>query len=228
MNTATGFQHVIRNSLRQWLVAVALYTGLFWFFMWYHAVRGRPYSLFVANKCAGIAAVFLIGLALALGPAARRWKPWRRGLPHRRSLGLFGAYASIPHALVSLFGSGLLAFPKECQFNWAWHVAHWPCGLFGAATLVTLATIVSQSYPGGLNRLGHERWLRLQKLNWLLPGLILGHLVFKGTFANWIKWLQTFDKPFPPGAMTTAVFVVAVLILKLTELGLAPTRKDPA
>jgi DMSO/TMAO reductase YedYZ heme-binding membrane subunit len=196
--------------------------------MWYHAVRGRPYSLFVANKCAGIAAVFLIGFALALGPVARQWKRWQGWLPHRRSLGLLGAYASIPHALVSLFGAGILGFPKDGQFDWAWHVAHWPCGLFGALTLTVLVLIVSQSYPGGLNRLGRERWRQLQQFNWLVLILVLAHLLFKGTVMNWIKWLQTFDKPFPPGAMTTAGFIVVVLILKLSERSRIPASRQVA
>lgn len=205
--------HVTRNTARQWAGATVLYALLFWFFMWYHAVRGRPYSLFVANKCVGIAAAFLIGFALSLGPLARRWKWWQQWLPHRRSLGLFGVYAGVVHALVSLFGSNILGFPQDGQFNLAWYLEHWPCGVLGFLALALLLAIASYSYPDGLRRLGADRWLRLQALSWLVLPLLLGHLIFKGTTAKWIAWLQTFDKPFPPGAMTTALFLVAVLLL---------------
>lgn len=218
MKEPATFQHVVRNSLGQWIVAGGLYAAVFCFFMWYHAVRGRPYSLFVANKCVAIAAAILIGMSLALGPLARRWSSWQRWLPARRSLGLFGAYASVPHALLSLWGWLPLNFPSDGQFTWAWYVTHWPCLVFGALTLVVLMAIASQSYPGGLQRFGQACWLGLQKLNWLALVLIVSHLVFKGTFPNWIKWWRTFDKPFPPGAFTTALFLVMVLVLKLTDV----------
>ena len=215
---ATAFQHVVRNNLRQWVVAGVLFTAVFWFFMWYHVVRGRVYDLFVANKCVAIAAAILIGMSLALGPLSRRWSGWRRWLPLRRSLGLLGAYASVLHVLVSLWGWAPLNFPKDGQFTWAWYVAHWPCLVFGVLTLAALMAIASQSYPGGLQRLGQQRWLSLQKVNWLVLVLIVSHLVFKGSFPKWILWLQTFDKPFPPGAFTTSLFLLLVLALKLTDM----------
>ena len=91
-------KHVVKNTGTQWILSGLVYLAVFAFFMWYHFVRGKPYSLFTASKCIAIAAVFSIGFSLALGPGSRLFEPVDRLLPYRRAPGLTGAaFANLPH-----------------------------------------------------------------------------------------------------------------------------------
>ena len=204
-------RHVTKNSAVQWLVSAAIGLAIFWFFMWYHAVRGKPCCVFTANKCIAIASTFCIGLALALGPLARMFARLDAWLPYRRTLGLTGAYAILAHLALSLF-------VLNEKFPLKWYGDYWLCAVFGAAAFVLLAAITIHSYPSGVKRLGRDRWVGLQKLAWIGMVLVLGHVLLLGKAPGWVKWLRTFNKPLPPGAFTTSCFCALVLALKVVDV----------
>ena len=53
---------------------------------------------------------------------------------------------------------------------------------------------------------------------WWLWCLVVLHLALSGKAPGWLEWLRTFDKPLPPGAMTTIGFALVVLTLKVIDV----------
>ena len=211
----TGVErHVLRNTMFQWLAAAVVNVVIFAFFMWYHAVRGKPCSLFVANKCIAIASVFSMGISLSLGPISRFFAGAAGALPYRRTLGVFGAFLIPLHVVLSVI-----------FFRAPWYRDHWMAVVFGVVALSLLLAIAVSSYPPAFKRLGKQVWLSLQRLVWAVWILLLGHLLLLGKAPGWVKWLRTFDKPLPPGAFTTSLFCTLVLLLKLLDVCCHRRRK---
>lgn len=208
-------RHVFSNTGEQWIITAVVFVILYAFFMWYHAVRGKPYSWFTTEKCVAIASVFCLGFALALGPLSRFAAAFRNALPYRRSFGLLAAYCTIMHVLLCV-----LYLPRKFpdKFTLAWFTSHWLTTVMGVVGLVLFLTIAVSSYPSNVKRLGKRKWMILQKFSYLLALMVVVHLLSLGKAPGWIKWLQTFDKPLPPGAFTTTVFCVLVLLLKAVDL----------
>ena len=74
-------RHVFSNTVLQWIVAGLTYSAVFFFFIWYHDVRGKPFGLWTTEKCTAIASVYCIGLALLLGPLSRFISSFEKLLP---------------------------------------------------------------------------------------------------------------------------------------------------
>jgi len=196
-------------------VAALVFLVIYAFFMWYHKVRGKDYSWFTTEKCTAIASLFCVGLALALGPLSRFVGAAGRLLPYRRSLGLTGAWMSVPHVLMCIF---YLPFALPDKFPGRWYLDHWLTVVAGVAALVLLLTIAVYSFPRGFKKLGKRKWQILQKCSYLVLLVLVVHLLSLGKVPGWIKWLKTFDKPVPPGAFTTTAFCVLVGLLKVVDL----------
>ncbi len=208
-------QHVFSNTLRQWGISTGIFAALYAFFMWYHKVRGKDYSLFTTEKCLAIAAVFCMGFALALGPLSRFFPRLRKALPYRRSLGLLAVIGTVAHVLLCL--THLPAkFPDK--YGLSFYVQRWPTSVTGIIALILLLAIGWASFPKAVSRLGRRRWIVLQKLSYAVLALTIVHLLSLGKVPGWIKWLQTFNKPLPPGAFTTTTFCLIVAVLKLVDL----------
>jgi molybdate transport system substrate-binding protein len=211
-------RHVFSNTPGQWLGAGVVWALLFAAAFGYHLARNNPVIWFTANKCFGIGAVLAIACALAIGPLNRLSKQRLAGLlPWRRSLGVMGAVAAVPHVVLSL-----VAFPEK--FPLAWYAEHWISIVAAALGVAVLAVLVVYSWPRGYRQLGPTWWLRLHKLSWLALGLVLAHVLLLGKVPGWIKWFQTFDKPLPPGAFATAVLVSLAFLMKGLDMALGRTR----
>ncbi len=204
------FRHVLANSRAQWATATFLGLVLFLLFLWYHDVRGKPPSLFTANKCLAIAGVFLIGFSLALGPLARISARIERVLAHRRSMGLIGGWLVAAHVIVTVV-------PLYQTFPLAWYRENWGTPLFAIPSFILIVTVMLISWPWAFRFLGQERWLRWQRLVWPAFLLNLAHLFSMGKIPGWIKWVQVRDAILPPGALTTSVFCIVVLLLGLAD-----------
>ena len=229
-------RHVYSNDGTQWAITGVLYLIFFFFFIWYHNVRSLPFTLFTTEKCTAIASVYCLALALALGPLSRFCSNFDKLLPYRRTLGLTAAFMSIPHVIL-VFIYLPLKFPKiySTDYPLSWFVAHWFTIAMGFLTLVLFLVIALYSYPSGLGKLGMRKWMILQKLAYLVMILIVLHLLSMGKIpTNWIAWLETRDKPLPPGSFPTMVACVGALLLKTVDLfahgdplALKPNTPDP-
>ncbi|MBL7139842.1 MAG: ferric reductase-like transmembrane domain-containing protein [Planctomycetes bacterium] len=212
-------RYVLKNTARQWVVSSVVFLVWFAFFMWCHKVRGRDYSWFTTEKCVAIAATFCIGLALAIGPLSRFFRGMEGALPYRRSLGLVGAWAVVVHVLMCMIYLPL-AFPEEYSkdFPLSYYVYRWPITLMDFAALGLLMVIALTSYRRGMKWLGARKWMILQKSSYLVLALTAAHLLLLGKIPGWITWFRTFDKPLPPGALTTTTFCLLVLLLKVLDV----------
>jgi len=217
---AASTRHVLSNSLAQWLWAVLCYVFWLIFFMWYHNVRGLPYNLHNLEKCTGIASVYCLALALALGPLSRFLPSFDKFLCYRRPLGVVAAVGSLPHVLLALFYLPW-GVPKTFSRDYfmSWFVEHWFANAVGGLALILFVVIAIYSYPIGFKKLGKRKWMILQKFSYLVMILLVLHMLSMGKIPkNWIAWLQTRDKPFPPGSFPVMVACLGALLLKLVDL----------
>lgn len=213
-------RHVFSNTALQWIVTGLIYSTIFFFFIWYHDVRGKPFSLWTTEKCTAIASVYCIGLALLLGPLSRFISSFEKLLPYRRPLGLTAAFMSIPHFLLVIFYLNY-KFPEKYseEYFFSWFVAHWFTVVMGFLIFILLMVIVVYSGPSGIRKLGNRKWMILQKFSYLVMVMIVLHLLSMGKIPkNWITWLETRDKPLPPGSFATMCLCVPVLLLKVVDL----------
>ncbi len=215
-----GTQHVFSNKTREWIITGIIYLAIFLFFIWYHDVRGKPFSLLTTEKCTAIASVYCLGLSLALGPLSRFFGSFGRLLPYRRTLGLTAAFMTIPHVLLATFYLNY-KFPETYSEKYflSWFVSHWFTIVMGLLTFLLFMVIAGYSFPSGLQKLGDRKWRILQKCSYLVMVLIVLHLLSMGKIPkNWIAWLETRDWPLPPGSFATMALCVPVLLLKVVDL----------
>lgn len=217
---AVKTRHVFSNETPQWVITAAIYLVFFLFFIWYHDVRGKPFTLFTTEKCTAIASAYCLALALALGPLSRFFSSFDKLLPYRRTLGLTAAFMTIPHVIL-VFVYLPLKFPEKYSADYplSWFVDHWFTIAMGFLTFVLFMVIVVYSYPSGIRKLGKRKWMILQKLAYLVMIFIVLHLLSMGKIPkNWIAWLDTRDHPVPPGSFPTMMGCLIPLVLKVADL----------
>lgn len=213
-------RHVFSNKTLHWIITGFIYLAFFAFFIWYHDVRGKSFSLWTTEKCTAIASVYCLGLALSLGPLSRFFSSFDRLLPYRRTLGLTAALMTIPHFLLVIFYLPF-KFPEKYseEYFLSWFVAHWFTIVMGILTFTLFMVIVRYSFPSGIRKLGKRKWMILQKFSNLLMVMVVLHLLSMGKIPkNWIAWLETRDWPLPPGSFATMCLCVSVLLLKVVDL----------
>ncbi len=209
-------RHVFSNKTSHWIITGFIYLGIFAFFIWYHDVRGKPFSLWTTEKCTAIASVYCLGFSLSLGPLSRFFSRFDRLLPYRRTLGLTAAFMTIPHVLLVIFYLNY-KFPKK--YSLSWFVDHWFTVVIGFLLFVLFMVIARYSFPSGIRKLGKRKWMIVQKFSYLLMVMAVLHLLSMGKIPkNWIVWLETRNWPLPPGSFATMCLCVPVLLFKVVDL----------
>lgn len=201
---------VTRNGFWAWSASFIIYTGLFLLMLEYHRWRGRPYSLFTANKAVAIASSLLFSFSLGLGPLCRLTGSFQKAIRLRRTLGVTAAIFMVIHVLLSLF------FVEK--FDLTYYSQNWRSPVFGAAALIGFLLMWITSYKWALERLGQDKWKKLQTMGYLFLALNILHIIVLGKIGNWILWFKTFNKPVPPGTMIPSVIAAVVILLKLIDM----------
>jgi len=217
---AAKTRHVTSNKNLQWIIAWLIYIIIFFIFIWYHDVRGKPFSLWTTEKCTAIASLYCLGLALLLGPLSRFSSGFEKLLPYRRTLGITAAFMAIIHALLVIFYLPY-KFPEKYSEKYflSWFVAHWFTIVMGILILTLFLVIAKYSFPDGIKKLGKRKWMILQKLAYLVMVMAALHLLSMGKIPkNWIAWLETRNYPLPPGSFASMSFLVVVLVVKVVDL----------
>lgn len=122
-------------------VASALLVAVFWFTRMEWDAEMRTWRAF------GDAGIVLLFVTLALGPAARLWRPLTRALPWRRETGIWSAVTALVHTILILNG----------WVRWDW-------GLFLGYELVPQLGRVARLEPG----FGLANLVGLVALAWIL------------------------------------------------------------
>jgi len=201
---------VVKNTKKEWTVCIILYAIIFAFFMFYHDLRGRPYSLFTVNKCLGITSVLFISFSVVLGPMVRLFRMRNSILRYRRPLGVVSVCLVFLHVIFSLF-----FLPKNFPIDY--FLKNWLSTLFCMVAFPLLILIAAISNNRSLKYFG-KRWKYIQKLSYLALALVLVHFTILGKINNWIKWLKNPDPIYPPGTMGPFLIGVLVLLLWLIDL----------
>jgi DMSO/TMAO reductase YedYZ heme-binding membrane subunit len=217
---AAKTRHVFSNKGAQWAITAAIYLVFFFFFIWYHDVRAKPFSLLTTEKCTAIASAYCLALALAIGPLSRFFSSFDKFLPYRRTLGLTAAFMTIPHVIL-VFVYLPLKYPEKysVDYTMSWFVDHWFTIVMGFLTFILFIVIAIYSYPSGIRKLGKHKWMILQKLGYLVMIFVVLHLLSMGKIPkNWIAWLDTRNHPLPPGSFPTMMGCLFPLVLKVADL----------
>jgi len=207
---------ITRNKLWEWSISFIIYIGLFLLMLEYHGWRGRPYSLFTANKAIAIASSLLFSFSLVLGPLRRLTGKFRKAIRLRRTLGVTAAIFMVLHVALSLF------FVEK--FDLSYYSQNWLSIVFGAIALVGFLLLWATSYQGAVDRLGQGRWKCIQTTGYIFLLLIILHIVVLGKIPNWILWFKTFNQPVPPGTMVPSVVAAVVILFKIVDIAVG--RKD--
>jgi DMSO/TMAO reductase YedYZ heme-binding membrane subunit len=214
---AAKTRHVFSNKTSHWIITGFIYLAFFAFFIWYHDVRGKPFTLWTTEKCTAIASVYCGAVARSAVPFFLSFDGL---LPYRRTLGLTAAFMAIPHFLLVIFYLPF-KFPEKYseEYFLSWFVAHWFTIVMGILTFALFMVIVRYSFPSGIRKLGKRKWMILQKFSNLLMVMVVLHLLSMGKIpTNWIAWRQTRNWPLPPGSFATMCLCVSVLLLKVVDL----------
>ena len=181
--------------------------------------RRGYYDLYIANKAfAGDAAV-LLGVVFLLGPLSRFFVIFDRYLQYRKEIGIVAFFLALVHGLVSLF-----FLPSKFPMSRYVSTLNWPF-VFGLAGLVILVMLFFISNSWVENRLGTERWWRLQ--NWglrLVVGLTVLH-VFVMKMNGWLSWYKVGGEAalahpeLPGGGLLVGWFLGFAVLVRLSEFG---------
>ncbi|MEK7136776.1 MAG: ferric reductase-like transmembrane domain-containing protein [Patescibacteria group bacterium] len=158
-----------------------------------------------------------LGIVLLAGPLNRLFSRFHKAVLFRKAHGITVFFVALAHSVISFF---FLPehFPRERFFTYGF----WPFffGLIGIALLFFLFCISNQ---WAMQKIGPERWWRLQQ--WGARGVFL--LVFFHMFVmkwrQWLSWYQTggsaeLRHPEWPGAgLLTGWFLACIIAIRLAE-----------
>lgn len=216
MNNLSNNTIVIINKRWEWAISFALYAVLFLLMWEYHRWRGKPYSLFTANKALAITSSLLISSSIALGPLTRLMGKSNKALRLRRPLGVTATVFMVLHVIASLF---LLE-----KFDLVYYKQYWLSLIFGVIALAGFLLLWVTSYKWALKQLKQQRWKALHKMGYIFLALMILHIVAHGKIPNWINWCKTFDQPVPPGTIIPSLFAAMAILLKLIDRTFAGRR----
>lgn len=200
---------VMENKQWEWMFSFLVYAGAFLLMWEYHVARGRPYSLFTANKAVAIASSVLFSFCFALGPLYRLTGKFRRALRLRRPLGITAAVFIALHVVASL-----LLVEK---FDLIYYTEYWLSCVFGVTALAGFLLLWATSYKWALKRLGRGRWKGIHKMGYIFLALVTLHVITPGKLPNWILWFKTFSQPVPPGTVVPSVIAGLTILLKIFD-----------
>ena len=94
---------VIKNSKKEWIISLLIFSVLVFFYLFYHDIRGKAYSLWTANKSMALSASIFISISILFGPLYRKWRNKHWLVKYRRTFGVIGGASLLFHVPVSLF-----------------------------------------------------------------------------------------------------------------------------
>jgi len=216
---------VVKNKPREWLLAVGIWMVIFCVMLEYHRWRGKPYSLFTADKATAISSALLVCFALGLGPLYRITGGLKRLIRMRRPLGMFAVVMMAPHMLMALF-----FLPHK--FDLAFFLKHWLSFILGMSAFIGFVVVFAISFRRGIERLGRNKWKSLQRFSYVLLLVVLLHFMVLGKPVNWVRWFAPLfvgegpPKPVPPGTFVPFFFGMLVMLVYVIDRVCTMRKKE--
>lgn len=196
-----------KETVRQYLVAAGVGLTVFLASWWYNGGGLKIAS--PVNRGLADTSMVLLGLALLLGVLSRLYNAFDKWLIYRKEVGIAAFFAGAAHVYLAMF-------PLARRGPWGFYQSRpwsaWP-GLLGLVLMFLLFII---SFKAIENKIGTEKWWKLQYWGARLAGLgVLTHiLVFRGP-----GWTGLFGNTEPiPSHFIVGVFGIFVLLSRLVEL----------
>lgn len=184
-------------------------------------------------KAVGDAAVVLLFLSLAMGPAGRLWRPAAAALPWRRAVGIWSALAALAHFGLVFWGwvqfdvGRLLGYEFVPQLG---RTARLEPG-FGLANLIGLVALVwmlvmaATSFDAAVRRLGPSAWKWLHTSAYAVFYLVALHTLY----FLFMHYTLSFHKNVPPPdwfRFPMLAFTLTVLALQLAAFFVTRARRS--
>lgn len=180
----------------------------------YNILKGvawEHFPLYISNKAISLAAVVLIGLSYLFGSLERLF-PGRfaQTLGMRKFLGLAGFGLGAVHGVISLLIFTPAYYNKFFDVSGKLNLIGELSMLFGVLAILIFSMVAVSSLPGFFERLGEEKWKRVQRLGY--GGLVLvgGHVLVMG-FGGWLT-----PAGWPGGLLP--ISLVAFIVIAITLL----------
>lgn len=207
----SGGSLVRRLWLRAWTVsgATVAFGSIYFFVRQYFKDGVWKFDLSLVNKSLGVAALFLLTLAMFLTSVAYFSKGPSRPLAFRKHFGIVGFWTGLVHGAVNHFLLPAWDLRPERKLE-AW-ISDGPA----LAALVLFGAMALLSRPGPKETLGGRSWRRLLRYAGY-AGLVLSvaHAALL-KWTSWTKYFRTFGSVVPSLSLPVALFAVAAVILRL-------------
>ncbi len=196
---------------RAWAVSAATvaFGSIYFFVRQYFKDGVWNFDLSLVNKSLGVAALFLLTLAMFLTSVAYFSKGPSRPLAFRKHYGLVGFWTGLVHGAVNHILMPVWDLQPERKLE-AW-ISDGPA----LAALVLFGAMALLSRPGPKDRLGGRTWRRLLRYAGY-AGLVLaaGHAALL-KWTSWTNYFRTFGSVVPSLSLPVALFAVAAVVLRL-------------
>jgi DMSO/TMAO reductase YedYZ heme-binding membrane subunit len=168
------------------------------------------------NETTAQGGFFGLCAALSLGPLYRFFpRVFGALIGMRRTFGVSSALFVAAHVFIALV-------PLWSELGWTYIREHVLMVSLGFCAALIILVLGGLSFQCSLDRVGVERWRRLQKLGYLAVVLACAHFLVLGKFSGWVEWFRTLNHPAPPGTLPVCIVGAVPLVLKGAELLRAP------
>ncbi len=175
-------------------------------------VAASQLPLYILDKAVAVAAIVLVAIALAIGPAVRLGLAPRRWIALRKSIGGQAFLLAAAHALISV---ALLSPRYHAKLHDAsgWLTA--TGGVVVLAGVIALGTLVGPAVTSVAfvrRSMASPEWRRIQRMSIFALAIALAHVAVLG----WRSWLapETWPGGLPPLTAIAAVIAAASLGLR--------------
>ncbi len=206
---------MIKETIRQYLVAVSVAAGIAGFLAVYLTLRRGYFDLSIANKSLASGSLVLLGVVLLLGPLSRLYDRFDKWVNYRKELGILAFFGGTAHVYLSMF----------------YLARRGPFGLYQSRPLIAYSGLLGLVLMAGLFAISLEKikakidtagWWKMQYRGVRLAAVaVLLHMtLFK--YPDWMRFLagqreKLAIPDWPPASLLVAIFSGFVLVVRLSE-----------
>jgi len=159
------------------------------------------------NNTFATSSLFLVGIAVLIGPLAKFIQKLSPLVRIRKEVGLMGFFFASVHVLYSIMNL-LINRPN-------WFIDNLISFILGITSILILLIIALISKNSDIHKLGFKKWKLLQRTVYI--GIILAvlHFIYLGAVSKWTDWFQNKTIPLPPESLVIMIFITLVLLIRL-------------